>query len=147
MNKALLLIGKCLIAVGILLSAPMFYVIGPWFGYNIDISDITVEVLWPIVAAVTLGWALCIIANMKTPERNFTPVSLKETPIALFFKVVKCGFLCAAGFQLIAAFLVGCYYLFAHIEDTGPFICVLLVLIPLVYFGIVYFNKDKNKTD
>lgn len=160
-NKTLLLIGKLLIAIGLLWPVPCGYiakwVLGlvpiessiwehdglasiltyidsiPVFGYNHGYW-------WPILMIVAIGFFICIIACIeKTGDESFT-----VTPLWPFANLIKWCLIGVVCFHIVSALLIGVVWILQHFETTMPFVIGIAVLVLLLVLGIGYYKKDKT---
>lgn len=163
-NKTLLLIGKLLIAIGLLWPIPCGYmakwVLGlmpiesslwehdalasvltylnsiPVFGYSHGYW-------WPILMIIAIGILLCVISSIgKAGDESFI-----ATPLWLFMNLIKWCLVGVVCFHIVSALLIGAVWVLQHFETTMPFVIGIAVLILLLVLGISYYKKDSHKTN
>lgn len=148
-NKILLLTGKCLFALGMLYPLPLCYV--PYLIFfnflNMPgVADVSNGYWWPLLIVMALGWILCVIACKKTIGSKLPSTLFQDTPIVLYFSIVKWAFIIAVGILLVISSIIGIYWLFRELPGLG---FTLLIggafVVQFIRFGVYFFTKNKKK--
>ncbi len=160
-KKTVLLIGKLLIAIGLLWPIPCGYMV-KWmlelvpsespiwnsnalasilaYAYDIPVFGYSHGYWWPILIVITIGFLLCILASTEKASDE----SWITTPLSVFLSIIKWCLIGALSFHAIAALLIGIVWIIQHFEITMPLVIGAAVLMLLLILGVNYYKKDGN---
>lgn len=163
-KNTILLIGKLLIAIGLLWPIPCGYIIkwfleltpleSPIWNHSASASVLTyinsIPVFgyshgywWPILIVVTIGFLLCVFASAKKVGDE----PYISTPLWLFMNLIKWCLIGVLCFHIVAALLISIVWIIQHFETTIPFVIGTSVLVLLFMLGMNYYKKNEDKTN
>lgn len=171
MKKTLIVIGKGLVAAGLLWPVPISLIVAaiywiselsgipihaypplhfltfiPDWTHVLDIGDNAVLYWWPFLIIMALGVVICIMAKHK--QGNGVE-NAAECLSPIMFRIAFYALAIVIGFNLLMLLVVGIYYYFIYIEVTALATIFLLILGWLIWFGWRYYRdaKSKNKNN
>ncbi len=146
MKKALLLIGKGLVAFSLLWPVPFGFVLYPWFGYKIDMPmwGVKAGYWWPLLGVLALGIIMCTIASYKSRIID-GQLPYSRTPIAYLMKATLWSLAIIGGLILLALTIIAIYHLFftSLIEISVPVGACIGVVGYLIYLWGLSCNNRK----
>lgn len=161
-KRTILLIGKLLIAIGLLWPIPCGYIIkwilelapfeSPIWRHSALTSVLTyinsIPVFgyshgywWPILIVVTIGFIFCVFASAKRVSNDL----YISTPLWLFMNLIKWCLIGALCFHIVVALPIGIVWVIQHFETTMPFVIGTPILMLFFMLGINYYKKNKDK--